>query len=205
MAAAISFLAGINTISDLAGSGLGFYGTNFGDAVGVGYYQDRTFITDSAGAVEGAEANNIKYLNIGSGILGQAGSGIPLIAMPNYQATLNPRFTNDTPCKTQNVKCYAYDRSSINNDPSGLTCKMAQLIHPSIVQTSTGSGDTTWQTPHGSSSVMTLASSPGVSGLSPSGTATISTVHDWYLAISPSPDTIGSHSAFGLFLSLEYL
>ena len=48
--ALISFLAGEDdTINDLAGSGLGFYGAaGFGASVQVGQYQGRTFITNSS-------------------------------------------------------------------------------------------------------------------------------------------------------------
>lgn len=206
MAASLKFCAGENfVINDLAGSGLGFYGANFGDSVGVGLYPSRTFITDSTGATQGAEVDNVKYINSGSGILGSAGSGIPLLAVPNYLATVNIRFTNDTACRTQNVKARIYDRSNINNDPSGVTCKVARIIHPGLTQVSNGSGDATWQTPHGSAVVLTLVSSPGTSGYSPSGTATVDTQHDWFLAISPSPDSIGAKAQFGLYCELEYL
>jgi hypothetical protein len=106
MAATLSFLAGNGfTIQDLAGSGLGFYGdAGFGASVKVGDWQGRTFITNGAGTTQGPEADNVKYLNAGSGILGQAGSGIALTCIPNYQSTLNIRFTYDTPIKTQNAK-----------------------------------------------------------------------------------------------------
>jgi hypothetical protein len=96
--ASINFLAGNGfTIQDLAGSGLGFFGdAGFGASVKVGEYQGRTFITNGAGTTQGPEADNVKYLNAGSGILGQAGSGIALTCIPNYQASLNVRFSNAT-------------------------------------------------------------------------------------------------------------
>jgi hypothetical protein len=137
MAAQIRFISGGGgfPINDLSGSGLGFYGAaNFGASVAVAAYQARTFITDATGALQGPEVNNVIYLNPGSGILGQAGSGIGLRAIPNWQSTLNIRFTNDTAVKTQNGYIMIFDRVNINNPASGVTTKAAQIIHPNIVQ-----------------------------------------------------------------------
>lgn len=188
-----------------AASGLGFYGSGgFGYTVAVGSYQDNTYVTDANGTLIGPQANNIKYHNAGSGIVGTAGSGIALKAIPSYQATVNARFTHGTAVKTQTVNVRIYDRSSINNPASGVTVKVAEIAHPSPVQGATGSGDATWSTPGGSATVMTLISSPGTSGTRPNGINTTDTRHDSYLAISASPDSIGS-KLFAMYMSLEYL
>jgi hypothetical protein len=208
--AAINFLAGNGfTIQDLAGSGLGFFGdAGFGASVKVGDYQGRTFITNGTGTTQGPEADNVKYLNAGSGILGQAGSGIALTCIPNYQATLNVRFTNATPVKTQNAYLRIYDRTDPNKPASGVTTKVAEVIHPDTTQGNSGSGDTTWQTPGGSGSKVSLAPSPGVSGLYAGNGADgqwNDNTHDWYVAISASPDSIGAKSLYGAYVELEYL
>jgi hypothetical protein len=52
---------------------------------------------------------------------------------------------------------------------------------------------------------MNLISSPGMSGLRPSGADTVSTQHDWYVGISAMPDSVGSKTQYGLYTSLEYL
>jgi hypothetical protein len=52
---------------------------------------------------------------------------------------------------------------------------------------------------------MSLANSPGMSGLSPDGSGTVSDRHDWFLAISSSPDTIGSKTQYAMWVELEYL
>lgn len=204
--AQIDFYAGENfSIDNLAGSGLGFYGGGFGFSVNVGEYQDTTFITNGAGTSQGPQVDNIKWLNIGSGIVNGASSGIPLTSIPNYLATLNVRFTHSSAVKTQNVKLRIYDRTSINNPASGVTTKVADIIHPNTTQTNDGSGDTTWNTPTGSSVIMDLVASPGMSGLRPNGADTSADRHDWYEAISASPDSIGSKSLFGLYIELEYI
>ena len=204
--ATIEFLAGENfTINNLAGSGLGFYGASFGASVGVGEYQTTTFITNAAGTALGPQCDNIKYLNTASGIVNSSTSGIALTAIPNYQATLNIRFTHSTAVTTENVELRIYDRANINNSPSGVTCKVAELIHPTTTQVNNGSGSTTWVTPVGSSLVMTLVSSPATSGFRPQGAGSSDTQHDTYLAISASPDSVGSKTQFGLYISLDYV
>lgn len=208
--ATISFLAGSDfTIQDLSGSGLGFYGdSGFGASVQVGSFQGRTYITNGAGTSQGPEADNVKYLNAASGIMGQAGTGVALTCIPNYQSTLNIRFNHSAAVKTQNVSLRIYDRTNPNNPASGVTTKVAEIIHPGITQANTGSGDTTWLTPGGSGVTVTLAPSPGVSGLyagNGNDGQWSDTQHDWYLAISGSPDSIGSKTAYGLYVSLEFL
>lgn len=203
--ATIAFYSGTNQISNLSGSGLGFYGGGFGYSVAVGSYQDTTFITNGAGTTQGEQCNNVKYMNIGSGIINSASSGVPLISIPNYLAPLRINFSHSSAVRTQNAKVYIYDRSSVNSPASGVTCKVAEIIHPGTTQVPTGSGDTTWLTPTGSSVIVDLVASPGLSGLSPNGPSTSDANHDWFLAISASPNSIGSKTQFGLYCVLEYL
>jgi hypothetical protein len=210
MAANIAFLAGNGfTIQDLAGSGLGFYGAaGFGASVLVGAYQGRTFITNGAGTTQGPEADNVQYLNAGSGILGQAGSGIALTCIPNYQSTFQIRFTYDTPVKTQNAQLRIYDRTNPDLPASGVLTKTAQIIHPDNTQGNSGSGDTTWNTPGGSGIVQNLCPSPGCSGLfagNGNNGAWTDTTHDWYVAVSASPNSIGAKTQYGAWVQLEYL
>lgn len=203
MTVSIDWYSG-TTFLPIGTSGLGFYGDGgFAASVPVGSFQGRTFVTDSAGVLQGWECNNVKYLSSPSGILGQTGTGIALTAMPNLQASLQPRFISSTAVKTQNVRFQTYDRSSISNNPSGVTVRVAELVHPGVSQTNNGSGSTTWSSPLGTS-YMQLTASPGLSGFRPSGASTTDTSHFWHLAISVSPDSIGS-KLFAGYLSLEYL
>ena len=203
--ATISFHADDFHVQNLSGSGLGFYGSGFGDSVEVGEYQDSTFITDGNGTSQGPQVNNIKWLNAASGIINGAGSGVPLTAIPNYLSTLNIRFSHGSAVKTQNAKLRIYDRSDIDNGASGVTTKVAEIIHPDTVPNDNGSGETEWIAPVGSALIMDLVASPGMSGERPSGSETSDTQHDWYCAISASPDSIGSKTLFGLYFSCEYL
>lgn len=204
--ATISFYTNNQPISN--GSGLGFYSSDgFGGSVLVGAYQGRTFITNGAGTSQGPEGNNIKYLDTQSGIIGQVGTGVHIKCIPNYQATLEVRFTHTSAVKTQNNKLYIYDRSNINNNPSGVVCQTAEVIHPTTTQTYNGSGDTMWQNTFGSGSILSLCPSPGVSGLYAGNGADgnwSDDSHSHYVAISASPSSVGSKTQFGLYVSMEY-
>lgn len=201
----INFNTLLSSIQNLSGSGLGFFGAaGFGASVQVGFFQGRTFITNGLGTTQGPEANNVQWLNSASGILGQTGSGMPLTYIPNSQATLNISFTNPIPCKTQAIVLQIFDRTNPNNPASGVSTAVAEIAHPNPVQQAGGSGSTTWVFPAGSGVVLNLTTSPGTSGLRPNGPNTTDTQHDWYVALSASPSTIGS-AQYGLYCSLEYL
>ena len=194
-----------------SGSGLGFFGdSGYGATVSVGSWQGTTFITDGNGLVQGAQGNNIKFINAGSGTPGAVGSGIGLKAIPNHQASLNIRFENDSPVRTQNAELRIYDRSSINNGAVGVTTKVAEIIHPDITQGPTGSGDDQWLTPAGSAVTVAFAPSPATSGQYAGDGVLVTSVkhdirHDWYAAISASPDSIGAKTSYGLYFSCEFL
>lgn len=209
-----------NTI--LGGSGIGFFGAaGFGASVAVGQFQGWTGVTDGNGIVQGSVITNTKYMDNTnypgatnrSGIV--ASTQLDIRGIPNSQATLNIRFTHSSAVQCQNVRCRIYDRVNINNGPTGVDCRFAELIHPApwstqgttLAQLTWGSGYYSWIQPVGSALIAPLANSPGLSGLfAPgSGSTQTSTRHDWYTILSASPTTIGSKTQFGLYVSLEYL
>lgn len=206
MAAEINFYAGENfDIDNLAGSGLGFYGSaGFGTSIPVGEFNGRTFITDSTGTSQGPETDNCKWQSSSGVIIGQTGSGILLTALPNYLSTLNIAFSNDTAVKVQNTLLYISDRTNKNNNPSGVNCYVAEIIHPGTSQTISGSGDSLWINAKGSGTTVSLADGPGQSGLSPNGPNTTDTRHDWYIAMSATPTTVGAKE-FMLTITTEFL
>lgn len=207
MAATVKFYAGLNGGSnfvDLNGSGLGFYGSTFGSSVQVGQYQDKTYVTSADGSVQGPEANNCKKLSSTSGVSFNGAGEVALQWLTNQQATMNLRFTYDTPVKTQAAFLRVMDRVNKDNDPSGLTCQVAEIVHPWSGDVGP-SGSATWVNAHGSGVQLDLVSSPGTSGLRPNGADTTDTRHDWYLCISPSPTSVGAKTQFGLYFELQYL
>jgi len=203
MVANIGFFGDDEHVIDLGGSGVGFYGASFGSSVEVGTYQTTTFVTNSDGTLQGPQLNNVTWEHPASGSINGA-SAVSLLAVPNYLSTLNIRFTNDTAVTTQNAKLYIYDRTSISNPASGVTTKVAEIIHPDTVQNVNGSGSSVWETPTGSS-YLACVSSPGMSGQRPNGASTSADRHDWFFAISASPDSVGAKELYGLYFEVEYL
>lgn len=203
--ATISFLTNGFEVGTSAASGVGFYGSSgFGYSVPVGEYQSNTYITDSTGTSQGVQGNNCKYNTSTSVVIGTASSGVSLTSLPNHQSTLNVRFTHGSAVQTQNGYLRAYDRVGINNNPSGVTVQACNIIHPTITQSPVGSGSSSWTQIYGSGSKLSLVSGPGISGLSPNGTSTSSTQHDWYVAMSVSPTSVGSKT-FAAYVEMEYL
>jgi hypothetical protein len=191
-----------------AGSGLGLFGgAGFGASVRVGEYQDRTYITNAAGSAQGAEVDNVKWAHANSGIIGPGatGSTLGLLHIPNYQSTLNIRFTHGSVVQTQNAVGQIYDRVDPDNSPSGVTTKVAEIIHPETSQVVTGSGDSSWLSASGNIVTVPFIASPGLSGIRPDGASTSGTQHDWYCAISATPTSIGNKDQFGLYFSVEYV
>jgi hypothetical protein len=190
-----------------ASSGLGLYGSSFGNSVAVGEYQQTTFITSPDGTALGPQGNNVKFVNAQSGIVGSSSSGINIKAIPNTQSTVNIRFENDTAVKTQNINVKIYDRTNINSPASGVTTKVAEIIHVGATQVTTGSsGNVVWSTFASATGTLVLGNGPGSGGNDGGGGGnTVQAEHDWYLAVSASPDSIGSKTQYGLYISLEYL
>ena len=237
--ATLSFFAGEgSSISNLSGSGLGFYGASFGDSVAVGSYQTTTFVTNSDGTSQGVASDNVKFLDDGSGVIASATAGTGLKFIPNVNASVNVRFTHASVVKIQNARLRIFDRTNSDFSASGVTTKVAELIHTSDLLTVQGSGDEFWwgsqlhdgtdvqtgpfqgspnpdvrlptssYTVGGSGILVPLSDSPGASGnLAGNGTGSTQTAtqHDWYVAMSASPDSIGSKEKYGLYVSLEYL
>jgi len=208
LAAAIDFYHGNGTTA-LSTSGVGFYGATFGSSVQVASFQDSTFVTNSNGTVNGGALNNNKYVGTSSGVQVNGDSTVNLNTVALASGSLNVRFTFDSVVMTQNGQFRIMDRVDADAPASGVTSEVAQLCNGgSGVNQSTGAaqaGHNGWMALAGSGTVMTLLSSPGSGGLSPNGTGTTDTRHDFYLALSASPSSIGSKTSFGGYLALEYL
>jgi len=192
---------------DMWGSGLGFYGSaGFGASVAVDSYQDLTYVTNANGDDEGPSASNVKWTHANSGEVNTTPLNVNYI--PNLESTLNIRFTHGTAVQVQNVELRIWDRNDINEGASGVVTQVYECLHVSPLQAAAGSGKASWTQPAGSSVTLSLAQSPGISGLaaaSGDSSTTPDTQHDWYVCLSAKPDSIGSKTQFGLYVSLEYL
>lgn len=238
--AEIKFYANINgqgasadgeLISHAAGSGIGFYGSNFGVSVPIGTRQSTTFVTNSLGTNQGSQLNNTTMVT--SGDVNTAGtvslngaSAINLDRLPNYLCPLNIRFTHTEPVRVQNCKLRIFDRNNIDNHASGVVTYVYEARHPASVQTVSnlshrGRSPNSWYEFDSLDAMtdMPFTASPGVSGtnsnvqdtnpalgfVSNSGSLLSASRHDWYAALSSEPVTVGSKTQYGLYFSVEYL
>jgi len=218
-------------INHAAGSGIGFYGAGFAISVPVGSKQTTTFVTDATGANQGSQLNNTTYITSGNaGTAGTVGvnsaSAINLNNLPNYLCPLNVRFTHSEAVKVQNCKLRIFDRASISNPATGVVTYIYEARHPATSQSISnlshrGRNDNSWYEfdPLEGMSDMPITASPGVSGtntnsqdtstnlgyLTKDGSLNSSLRHDWYLALSSEPVTIGSKTQYGLYFTVEYL
>ena len=218
------------TINHGAGSGIGFYGGGYGVSVPVASYQDTTFTTNADGtAADYMQLHNTKFLT--STGVNADGNTIALQNLPNYLAPLNVRFTHSSAVKVQSCKLRIFDRKSINAHASGVETRVFEVRHPSSLQSVAnlahrGRTDNTWleydaaeNLPGATPTDMTFTSSPGMSGLNAGSTDTDTALgysttqgalheaqrHDWYVALSCTPQEIGSKTDYGLYFTVEYV
>lgn len=237
--AEIKFYGNFNTGdgSDLIrhdlGSGIGFYGLDFGVSVPIGSQQTTTWITNDNGTSRGARLTNTA--RVASGVPGgtkgtvsvNGATAIDLDKLPNYLCPLNIRFTHDTPVKVQNGKLRIFARDhGIERPASGVTTWVYEARHPSSDDDVTslnfrGVAEYVWKEfdPTLAQTDLSLTPSPGMSGLNTDTTDTItakgytiqsgiaheSMRHDWYIALSSEPESIGSKTNYALYYTVEYL
>lgn len=218
-------------INHAAGSGIGFYGNTFGVSVPIGTRQSTTFTTNSLGTSQGSQLNNTTMYTSGDsltpGRVKVNGAGdIALDKLPNYLCPLNIRFTHTEPVRVQNCKLRIFDRNNIEKHASGVVTWVYEARHPATSQNYSnlshkGRELNTWYEfdPLDPMTDMNFTSSPGTSGtntnvqdtnsllgwLTTNGSLHEASRHDWYVALSSEPITIGSKTQYGLYFSLEYL
>ena len=213
-------------INHTAGSGLGFYGGGYGISVPVDAYQDTTFTTNSQGtASDYVQLHNTKWVSTSK--MKADTNELDLDKVPNYLAPLNVRFTHSSAVTVRNCKMRIFDRNDITKHASGVETQVYELRHPSALQSVSnlnhrGRASNTWSLydpTDGTPADMAFTASPGMSGLNTDSTDTDTSKgyatteagahqsdrHDWYVAISASPQEIGSKTNYGLYFTVEYL
>lgn len=184
---------------------MGFFGSNGApnSAVIVGQYQDTTFRTNHGGSQLG-EMINAKFTGAStvtvSGTLGSGpmfGANFNIANLSNISGTLLARFKepNDTAVITQQAIFRAVDFSATSGVPDvadlvdGITIKAAQLQ-----DTAGNAADAVWTEISNGGSTLSLADQ-----------SLESSVHDFHLIISGSPNAAGRKVNFGYYLRLEFL
>ena len=171
---------------------LGFFGAGFGFSIRVGEYNNTSYVTNDDGTTNFGQVPNLRWANVSGAFVASETVATELLEVDNAEATLRITLTTDSNVQTQNASFRAFDRASINNDPSGVTVLAAEINKPS--PSIRGSGDTNWTTIAGSGSTLGLDDQLLASG-----------THEWYIGVTASPNSIGEKTNLGYYFETEFL
>lgn len=168
-------------IVQFAGSG------GFDSKITVGEYNDTTHVKSSGGADDssGNTPNNNKFISAAGGTGGDSqadwGDGTEdLDQITTAEAALKINFSDASSVITEEAIFYAYDGSTTTAVPTGVTFYAAEV------------GDTNWTNAEGSAAALTINDD------------TAATSHDYFIAVSASPESVGLKDAFALRIELTY-
>lgn len=173
---------------------LGFFGSNFGFSIRVGEYNNTTYVTTDDGTANHGQCPNLRYYNTSGAYVASELTGTELLEIDNSEATLKIVLTTDSSIRTQNASFRAFDRSDIDNDPSGVTVYACEIRKDDV--STRGSGDTYWTEIYGSGSTLALEDRTSEA---PSG------VQNFYIGLTVSPDSIGEKTNLGFYFETEFL
>lgn len=182
---------------------LGFFGSAGApnSAITVGQYQDRTHRVDDTGADLG-QFNNVKF----TGASIASVSGVPITSpedlgdIPAESGTLLCRFKepNDTAVVTQNAvfRCINLTAASGAPDVADNVSSSQLIMYAAQLADNAGNaGDTSW----------TRIDTGGSVSLSLANQSDLSSIHDFHLIVSLSPQIAGRKIDFGFYMELEFL
>jgi len=175
---------GLNTI--------GFYGPGFGLSVRVGDFNENTFRTTEDGQTDGNSLPNLRFANVSGAFVANEILATPLLEVLNSEATLRVELITDVAVTTQNATFRTFDKTSIDNPPSGVSVFAAEIrnaVGP------VGSGDVNWTQNLGGSGVV----------LSMDDQTNPNTTHNFWIGITSSPTSIGEKTNFAFYFETEFL
>ncbi len=170
---------------------LGSFGANFGFSIRVGEFNNTSFVTNDNGTTNFGQVPNLRWANVSGAFVASELTASELLEVDNTEATLRIRLQTDSSVGTQNSAFRAFDRVSIASSPSGVTVRAVEIRKPS--PSIRGSGNTNWTTIAGT----------GDLGLFDQVAA--SSLHEWYVGITVSPDNIGEKTDLGYYFESEFL
>lgn len=142
----------------LNGSGLGFFGTAFGNSVPTTEYQRSTYATDGQGNGPAGQARNTRFLgdNNPTGIHCSVSDATGTLLRTNSNAaTLWINFNHTSSVKVQNVQLRIWDRTNIDYPATGVVTKVAEIVNFS------GQAVSQWYTTRGADIVANLGYASG--------------------------------------------
>lgn len=148
-----------------------FAGGAFATKVAVGAYNTSTHVRNSGGSeTSGSNTpNNVKYVASGTGDWGDGTESLADIL--DAECTLDIDISHTSAVVIEDHIFYAYDGSTTTAVPTGVTFQCAE------------SGDAAWTNAEGSAAALTVTDSASA------------TDHNFYIAVSVSPESVGLKSA----------
>jgi hypothetical protein len=173
MATLTWYLQGTSPTTIAATDIIQFAGATFNSAIFVGEYNDSTHVKTSGGTNKssGNTPKNNKYIDATHvSIDGGASSLLSGISTANCALKLN--FSHGSSVVVTDHILYAYDGVTTTSAPTGVVFKAAEQ------------GDANWTEAGGSASALTITDN------------TTATSHDFFVAMSASPSSEGTKTAF---------
>ena len=152
----------------------------FDSKVTVGAYNDSTHVKSSGNADDssGNTPRNNKFVASGTGDWGDGTES--LTAILDAECALKINFSDAASVAITDAIFYAYDGSTTTAVPTGVTFQAAEQ------------GDAAWTNAEGSASALSLTDQGAA------------TSHDYFIAVSASPESVGLKSAFAIRVELTY-
>jgi hypothetical protein len=220
---------------DHATSGIGFFGGDFGLSVPVDSYQDTTFITNSDGTSQAEQLQNTKYASMsGVKFNTNNEKDNKLIPNYYAPLNIRFEHNEAVMVKNCQLRIFdrsdiTKNASGVTTEVYEVRHPVSIEGDTALKHRGNGADNHAWTrflwdgVSDNEVTPLSLTESPGPSGLNgntsdslnasfvalpgatTSGSALESTTHDWYVALSASPDEIGSKTEFGLYFTVEYL
>lgn len=166
---------------------LQFAGGAFDSKINVGEFNDSMHVKTAADADKSAAntPNNVKFISQAGGGGGDSqadwGDGTEdLDQITDAEATLKINFSDAASVITEDAIFYAYDGTTTTAVPTGVTFHAAEV------------GDTNWTNAEGSAAALALDDQA------------TNTSHDFFVAVSASPESVGEKTAFAIRFEVTY-
>lgn len=195
MAISIEWRSGDDSVVIPSEARIGFFGTNFGDSVGMGNYQGSTFVTNDFGSAHAEELPNVQFQanfpGNGTCITPYSGKS-PIKDIPQWECTLHLRMTTGVESRIQVAKFIAYASGSFSiNDLNDVVAATPS----DVIIAGFEWGDSDW-TPMGGDSQPLM--------LTPYSESSGQLNHDYYIGLSAQPLAIGINTSIMFAAYVEW-
>ena len=178
--------------TDLGANTIVFSGASFGDNITVDAYQDSTNAGNGDPGTDQGAMNNNKYLTGSTISINGAGSvALNDTNLTANDCTLKVNFSHGSAVAITSARFYSYDGTTVTNEAVGVAAYAFER----------GVSATAWTQINSDSGNIGGDNSGERLSLADQGSGTS---HDYYVAVSASPESFGAKTSFDLGLALTY-